>query len=587
MANQNQQRRPNNNSRKSRGKRKVQDRNFQDEFSKREFDKGFRKGEKCSPINTKSTESNAAQWYVPPTMNASDVLTIPESIMSGNPVQYREGDIASQAITMPGVVAYHIVNTLPEYTTWAVTPVNQAGSDLYQAMQSKNSRNPVYDMPLMMMYILAHADILSYYTFLCRVYGIVRNYDMYNMYTPQVLLQAMNIDFESIRRNLADFRIQINQLADAIASLVIPGAFDYIERKIFLYSSIYTDSNTAKAQYYLYVPEGFYKWVEGQPQDPAGNDGLTYLDYTPLWSTSNLTYEYLIEYGWNMVTPLRNSDDVRWIGADMIKAFGIDAMYKVHGLDETYRVQPGYNSEVLSQMENAYIYPKAEYGVPNAPKFGVREYVVQNTGISTTGSLGPVSLSMYDFAVYSTEVDWNNQTSTTGKLGDLSNNIEQSQYLLNFHHDNVTPDELLVASRLSVSKNVDESGGEYTYHFMPETTEFIAGAFVYSIAADKTIKVRDYYSEVICKAQTDATFGLMPGYVLRTLSDWSKFDWSPRLHVYDTRKVGTTYILEYIDDIWDLDNYYRVPATLMTQVNYMAVLGLFAPKGLPDVSMRK
>lgn len=602
MANQNKNNATKNNKRNhnnNRGRNRNKERNnFQDRFSDAEFDKGKRFGESKSlkPVNCKSSD-NDSSWYIPKGMTASDVLSIPETVLSGSPIPmttiYSGTTWNYQAVAVPGIRAFHIISGLPEDSTRSVSPINQAGSDLYQAIQAANSRNPVYSMPLLLMYIYAHADVLAYYQFLTRIYGVIRNYSMFDVYTPKALCSAMNVNFDSIKNNLADFRIQINQLADAIRSLVIPSTIQYLERKIFLYSNIYTDSSTSKAQYYMYVPEGFYQWVEGQGDDPAGNPGLTYLQFQSIWKDNTytdwtkgtLTADQLIEFGWQMVDALRNSEDVRWIGADLLKAFGVNAMYTVQGLDETFSIQPVYNAEVLSQMENAFIYP----GVVNAqsaPKLDIT--ITQDPGIGPDLRMGVTKLVQHSF-----KYQVSNQDSLI--LGaenqpfemSLANTLSPSVYLLNFHKDSVSSEEMMVASRFTSAVPIQLEGSVISMTL--PNTEIICGMYTYYWDVSPGTSTNYMHGDVKWSHQA---FGNEQGIgkygsAFYAASAWSKFDWSPAMFMHTFVKDPNTaknYMVFY-DMMFDLDNYYVIPHELMKNVNYTALLGLFVPSGLPNLSM--
>lgn len=563
--------------------------NWQDKFADKEFDKGKMSGN--YPINVKSTDNDGV-WYVPPEMSASDVLSIPEVILSGSPLIEKTVEMmdpsTSPATTTnvntvmrtPGVAAYHVTPCLPTFDGKPIDAINQVGSQLYQAMQAKNSRNPIYGMPSVMMYIAAHADVLSYYEFLIRIYGITRNYDTFDAYTPQVLLQSMGVDYNDIRLHMADFRIGINQLADAIRALLIPSAFKFIDRRIFLYSNVYTDSNTAKAQYYLYTPQGFYQWVEGQGNDPLGRPGLTYLKFVQ-FSGPKYTVDQLLQYGWDLVEPLLASDDIRWIAADMKKAFGLESMYQVKGIDETFSLRPIYNAEVLSQMENAFIHPPVVGGMTAS--------IIQDVGIDGT-NLTAEGVQMGPFYYTSNTASTNAMNLYYGSDGQgfsntkLFEELRQDQYYLNFHTDSVSSESMMVASRFTVPAKMTAHGTSgSTWDLECETTEIITGAYYYQFDSKGAVGLVPASSTIVlgtgASAETFENFAKM-------ISIWSKFDWSPKLNIYRVANSSSTFYAIPSDVLFDLDNYYRIPSALMSEVNYTATLGLFTPRQLPDFARR-
>lgn len=590
----NRSRKPQNKNNKKGGKFNVPKSNYQDRFAESEKFKG--KQGNCPIMNVKSSD-NDARWYIPPEMEASDTMTIPETVMSGAPIIHHSSINTSGVVTnrrttkVPGVAAYHVMSQLPSFPDMPVEAINQVGRNLYQSMQAKNSRNPIYGMPTVMMYLVAHADVLSYYEFLCRIYGTVKKFDTFDNYTPIVLLQAMGVDFDDIKMHLADFRNNINLLADAIRSLLIPSAFDYIDRKIFLYSNIYTDSNTPMAQYYMYVPEGFYVWVEGQGNDPVGNPGLTYLKFEDYWLPEGQLHNAtsLIEYGWNMITPLRNSGDITWIAADFKKAFGAESMYHVQGIAETFQLDPVYNAEVLSQMENAFVYPPAlQVSKTDNRILGA---IVQDPGIQD-GNLYATKVQQA-FMAYQTSPVIAREVNVpeSGNTIPFSQTIEDQTVILNFHHANVTPDEMLVASRFTASKpfvitNYDTPLGTITDAVSiqnPETTELILGCYYYQYDYNRSVVSDVMWSHEIVNNAPSVALGNSITTTQRHLSLWSKFDWSFKMYL---SYFGTDEKIHSTDTVFDLDNYYLFDRFLLTQTNYRATLGLFSPRQLIGFATR-
>lgn len=588
----------------NKGFSRNQKNNFQDKAEVKEYNKGMRAGENRAddryPISGLTSSDNDPSFYIPNGQMAKDVLSLPETIGSGIPITIRNDSKVQaplQKMVVPGIMVYNVVDTIPAGTGGIDSPINRAGSDLYQAIQAANSRPPKYGMPSLMMYLIAHTSLLGLYEYLCRAFGTAnRGYSYMDIYTPQALVESMRINYKSLKGDMANARTQLNQLAQAMSSLVIPSAFKYIERQVWLYAGIYTDSDTAKAQYYLYNPVGFFQWIEGKQADPAGQTGLTYLEFNSLdsllpngvASTDLLEFTDLVDYGWTLLNNLRNSEDIRNIGADLIKAFGMGKMYKVNPIAETFAVIPSYSKEVLAQMENAYIYPSLVYNLP-AQK-SVTQYVIQNPGI-TSGGIGAETLELYDLTLNIQEgALWNNVTDAkTGKF--IWQQMQPDQYLLNFHQQQVDSELLLTSSRFTTATPIlpKEGSDLNAFTMQPEVTAFIAGVdcYVYQPNDDTNSASSLELTHITFESINFLSAGASPQVeqYLYIPQMWSIFDWMPKIECIPYYKIEDAYVTNVPTTfMWDLDNYYMMGSNLLHNVNYMANVGLFQPKGLPGTS---
>lgn len=574
-----------NNRNRNRGNKKPnrEKDNYQDESMIREYNKGRRSAE--GPVVTGSHDNDPV-WYIPNGMMAKDVLSVSMAIPNGIPVLLNDPiapnpdglvDPRNYEMTVtPGIMVYDVIGTLGDTRSDSMAPINITAASLFQAIQSKNSRTPSYEAGNLMMYFVALSDAVSAYVWATRVYGTARNWEYLDRYTPEALCAAMRVDYQDITSNLANFRTGLNQVAAALQSLYLPKTIDYTNRKVFLYETIYKDAESSKAQYYLFNPAGFYKYREGGT-DPAGQN-LTYLQFRPLVKSTSASvtigYQDILDMLWELIQPLRLSDDVRMIGADMIQAFGMGSMYQVQMLDETYLVKPEYNKEVLMQMENAYICPALTFAHSDLWQIAI----IQNPTINAGNALKQYALKYQSLGqnVYS-------------QIPELC--AEPDNYLLNFHHENVTPEELLVASRLSthggITVSVPPSGQFNNVSVVPYTTEIVAGARIYYYNASQSGTTLSYALQHIT-VQTEMSGNSLID-TLNSIMLYSRFDWSPKIRVGAINASAATptakgyWVSQYLHDI---DNFTYIGKELMYNTNYMSMLGLFTPK-LPDVTLSK
>lgn len=559
-------------------------RNPQDAAEVDEYRKGFAAGKNSKGSGKFAIETGAKDndytWYVPNSQMVKDVASFPFGINVGEPIltSHNLTAIDSEAITYmsnPGIAVFNVLPTIGSAND-ETSPVNIAGNNLFQAMQVESSRNPSYEMNDMMMAELALTEVYSYYAYLVRIYGVSNNYEFLNRYTPKALVNAMGVDFEDVKDHMAEFRAGINLLCNAMSSLYLPKTLDYASRKIFIYEGIYTDSNTAKAQYYMYKPIGFYQWSEGEfDHDEALPTALV---FKPLFTTSTtLSVSQLLSYGWNLINPLRGSDDIRMMNADMLKAFGADNCYKASPISEEFKVVPGYNSEVLSQFENAYIAPHVNPNDMQCIIFGATDI---NTGyLMSQYSYSPLQANYRTGAYAAFENGWHHD------------------YVVNFHHQDVKSEELLVATRctqapgytwVTAGSTIAAAGRIHNYAnggftLSAKTTEVICGVDLFYMNEVGSLKSSSVCTDMIINSRISSSgpsqnvaITAMSGVTLTTRFDWFPIIWPMNLGVSSATATSGTWLP--IEPVFDLDNFTIIGSTQMSNLNRVAMIGLFTPK---------
>lgn len=549
--------------------------NFQDKAMTKEYDKGWN-----AAIKTGASD-NDASWYVPSNTLLSNVAQFPTALATGRPIPMEFIGNLSTSVRNPQITpGILVLNTVPLCATTGEPkdPINLAGSALYTAMQVNSSRNPQYNANDLMLYLLAVTSCYSFYAWCTRVYGLTMNYNIMNRYTPEPLLYASGVDPEDIKVNLANLRTFINTFAYQLASFYLPQDIDYCARQVFLYTNVYTDANTSKAQYYMYNPIGFLQWIEGEGGNlttvkltlPLNSDG------TP-GSWENLTYAQIAAYGERLLNSLRQSEDIRLMASDLIKAFGLSSSYQVAPIADNFIVSPVYNQEVLMQFENAYILPSA-----------------QSVGLvySQTGELNNDSIKS-TFKATLPNVDWN----LAGVAGDKATMIQtvitslRKTILLNFHKDDPSAEDIMVASRLSrnpinTASDLSVTGTGTDMQLTIENvsssgTEIVLGALLYYIDADNAVQVYPLCSEMIgLTAKTAADYPAVISdfmdHVLR-IAALANFDWHPKISyaIHMPNQSGNAAATTSTPYIYDLETWVTITREEWDRMNEIALYGLF------------
>lgn len=542
------------------GKRMSNERNnYQDRFSDREFDKGFDAAESKSkfPMKKAGHKSNDPQWYFKDANILRDVASFSANRPLGTNLNMRyawdeaklNGFITQYGCSSPGLMTMELALS-PGVSTDAQSPLNLAATNVYSFVRYKNSGGTNYDSPDLMLYLIAMDSIYACWNWMKRIYGMASTYSQTNRYMPQAYMKANYVDFNDVIENLADFRAYLNVKANEISAFCVPSTMNYNVRHSWLFANIYEDSDTRKAQQYMYVPAYFYQYDE--QSSPQG--GI--LTTVPVaWkkdpNTATLFKVADLKSMLNtMLQSLNYSEDIGIMSGDILKAYGDSGLFKIGTFDADYKVEPVYNREVLSQFENGRIITFAQ------------------TDISTmTITQDPDT----NFLKYQP------QSSTTRTYA-------PNEYM-NFHWDSPSPEDVMVASRLMfTTKAVDETDPTQGYIITSCGSEFCTGSWMFwnTQSANFMDEVVPYVNPTVISAiETHPQSSLVPNesdstatakYLGRMVLI-SQFDWHPAIQVATRVPTGTNAC--DIGYLWDFDNYITVSIANIEAMNLVALLSLF------------
>lgn len=419
------------------------------------------------------------------------------------------------------------------------SPINQAKNEIYSYTVHANSRTQTYESADEMQLIIAGANVFTAIALGMRAYGIMRQYQQQDRYTPKALLQAMGFDPLDLQSNYSHMWFDINQLIAMSRQIWIPNVLPVIERWFWMNSQIFRDGSSVKAQYYLYTPSVFFEYGEQAAQltprqwypSPTGTSTNNYFTGAAPKTTLNKWSDYI-----NMVNQLIDkllaSQDRGIIFGDILKAYGSDGIFAMADMDVNYTVEPVYDREVLSQIENAvpfYIDPS---------------------------QVGPVRQNLNNGVLYHQLMGI---TATTGYQLELKPNLLQlvpPKYIfMNFHQlEDPTPEQIIVASRMIASgiKIVDMgstgTAGDLRA-LMPIScgTEVVSGLdMFYYISSQNGLELTK---------QSLSTAQSMQAFL------YISFDWAPGLWRVSAPESN---VILRADSLGQFSNYWNVPDDLIS-----------------------
>lgn len=393
------------------------------------------------------SRDNDPSWYARSPQIIRDFASLP----FGNPV-------GSQ---LPGTVARLGSGSIPGIMTLFYTPtigvansensaVNVAMRNIYSYVRHANSGHANYDAPDLMMYLLAMDSVYMFVSWIKRLYGQMMLSTVYNRYYPKALIESELVDYDDLAENLADFRGFINLYVAKIGSMAVPNSMSYMARHSWMTEGLYVDDpSTPKAQTYKYVPASFFQFY----LDSSSTNVVGALKQTGIVYQANNTYVAkrtfadIVALGNSLINPILSNEDMNIMSGDILKAFTDSGVVKQTGISETYIVLPTYSAEVLSQMENASIY-SGSLGV------GVSQTTEVGTGYLVSTPIAPVR------NLRNMNMEPDGTSTVAGSVIQKMVGPYQGDRLLNMHTQEVTPDMVMVATRLlnTVSTQSDLEG---------------------------------------------------------------------------------------------------------------------------------
>lgn len=295
---------------------------------------------------------NDPEWYTRYPQLISDSSSLSFATQLGSPIGLKgmEGqNLMHELCSVPGIVTIDLGPTLGAPKT-STDPINVAARNIYTYVRHANSGSANYDAPNLMMYLCAMGSLYSYFGYLARIYGLASLYNVKNKYLPKALIESLNVDFEDVIDNMANFRASINMFVTRLSSLATPAGMPYFERSLWLYSGVYADSDTLKAQLYMFKPYAFYEYVEPATGSSSRVGSLVWNN--SLQGDDKYTVATLMERAETLLAPVLLSEDFGIMSGDIQKAFGLENLMKLKYIDEGYSVYPEYNTTVLNQIHN-------------------------------------------------------------------------------------------------------------------------------------------------------------------------------------------------------------------------------------------
>lgn len=468
-----------------------------------------------------------------------------------------------------------------------------------------NSRNVSYEPADLSLVLTAMKEIYGFIAWAGRIYQIANSFSALNRAVPDLLMYANYVDMSDIRKNLEDFRSWLNIFSSKVGLLAIPKGVPYFDRQVQLYSTLYADENSEKAQLYMFVPDVFYMYDEiGSDQggrlipipvrDVSHTNYPDEYDYQQQTSTytsggsmkppwipraARLTFADVRRIGENMLTPLLGSEDVSKMCSDIYKAYGSNNLIKLPMMPENATIMARHDYRMLEQIENMMILPHAMcYESISSGTFGFngRYY----PPMSQNPSLNKGNLVF----TYNIPNKYSSDADSAWKLKNYRSlwGMYTKGKVLNVHGDEeVDPSRIMNMTRLvpSFGTTIPSSINRANIPIKSCGTELVVDSYLWSYTyTDKTIRsIQEskalYYLHEMTNLSTN--FAAMIKPIIST----TQFNYSPESYLYTPIKSATTgHGFETFQN-WCLDRFVRISNYDVERLHEVMLLGLYRTPG--------
>nr|AVX53785.1 putative capsid [Marmot picobirnavirus] len=303
------------------------------------------------PGNGSGKPGNDPKWHGAGTQ-LQDSASKSFAYQQGQPIELGLNlDGSARTRIIPGIHAIALVSTVgPAYDQR--DPVNLAANKEYSDVRRDKSGSTPYDPVDFALYNNAMCDLYSYIVWLQRAYGTMWLFKRDNAYMPKALLEAQNIDYESLQENLTDFRTGLNELISAVKAYKVPAIFPIFAYKAFAYKYYYAEGTSLKDQLYMYMPNSFLKMMPDQ--DGAWSLRVVNVNVPFNYTTRHALWKYneLLDMGWDMFSSILGDSDVVTMTGDISARYG-DNVLTLAYLPEQVEAEIHFEISVLEQMKNA------------------------------------------------------------------------------------------------------------------------------------------------------------------------------------------------------------------------------------------
>lgn len=504
--------------------------------------------------DTSREKTNDVSWYA----KNPELLRDAGALSFNNPVGSKISYVGSVKVAdkdyvnadqfyTPGIMVMK-ANPIPGISANSNSPLNVASRNIYSWVRHANSGHANYEAPDLMIYLLAMDNAYLMYAHFARVLGVIMAYDQKNRYYAKAMVEALGCDYDDLSSNIADLRYFLNMYAKKVNALYVPATLDLFKRHSFIFSRLWKDADSEKAQIYAITPSCYYVFSP-KTVETGGKLTRKEMRVTQKGAEALYTYRDIQTLLNGIINPILTDEDMNIMSGDVRKAYN-EALFTLGTIPEDYVVFPEYDVTMLHQIHNASIVP------------------------------GTLSEGLGDVTQSDGYLDYN---PSYNAYGYGSRDLWTLQPFITVRSNTVTPEMVMESTRLSAIYTLGELGG---FEIESCGSELLESAWVgYFTGADSKLTFVPVCTAIVAAKEnsTESVGQLYNTYedCLSMLTRYSTFDWAPPvdLWLYNNASGATEPRMLYAGRYQDVDNYTVLDSNVLFKLNETALLSLF---GVPQ-----
>lgn len=432
------------------------------------------------------------------------------------------------------------------------SPLNRSSINFYARLRSTQKAFGDYDHQDATMMMIGIDSAIMFHALGRRIYGLLRDMTPTNKYYSEMLITASGVDFHATIREIQDFRAWLNEFALRIEQYALPKNILLFDRHQWMCEGIYTDGTAKRAQTYIFVPAGFWKY-NGTAENGSQLDYVQYINPAtdlPGVGVTPMTLQAFMDIGDSLIAAMSNDADFATISGDLYAYYGGD-VYKLPYIEETYQILPSYDETVLAQIENAMIAgPFAETYTP----------VISQTSTVNNGAIMFQPVVQFPATTYDAQASYRVLSTPS----------------MNFHVDTPSEDLVIEATRLMLSfGSLTSSAGTPTGRYIARCgTEIVHAIDI--ISKNATTGVPSYFriNRPMLSIKNNSTAQQI-SYITMRLLQLVQFDWAPRVGVDIINAAVTPTSIQYGGDTWDRETTDNIADSKLDTITTACLYSLF------------
>lgn len=449
------------------------------------------------------------------------------------------------------------------------SPTHQMARIMYNEIVRVNATSCPYEPVDLQLALLAVSELYKFTVWAGRFYKYLRMYSRFNRAIPDYFFNAEHAIKASFDQNTTDYRAWYNNFVLKCSTISLPGNLQFFKNIDDMFSGVFIDEDSERAQFTLFIPYVFYKYSERGtnggmlvPIIPGYERRSTIDDNTysttsqhdnkwtelgtPFIPNLDFTITEVMRIGDELLEALLRSEDICRISADVYKAYGPEKLVHFNMLNEDDMLPIYYSPDMNSMIENAILVGRPQIDtLTTALPDGDISYapaITQNTSIDG----GNLVFEMFGRR---------KMGSPTGPVLDYFN----QDYIFNVHDDReVTPDIMIDLARWTPTLKLG------VYSSLPDAatvrvdscgTEILLEAEILYVGTHGEIERLVIDTSTICDKSIDVS------EVVKRLAYANAFHYFPRVAPVLTQ--GPEYSIEFRS----FDKYAVVPQKDIKQIH--------------------